>query len=717
MIAQIITRGNEQYGLLCAQPNWETEVTISLELPTDIAKEPITFNESRRAFAAFARYNMQWRAYLPTAADATELRIFFTRIRGESIIVPLWPDACEIASAIPVGRTIIPLVDLPVRYGISWIIGNDDFSVWEIVSGRLSGSTFTLNPGVRHAWPAGTRMYPLIVGRLAERPQPESITDETFEVDITIKENTAFGNRLTTAPDLLQPGQYVGPHIPAFATTRLWSVAPNHSRPLDWTEQPDVVYQQIGFLGQEQQRVYDHRNARGLEMEFYENTRNNITRIESFFRVHRGPVKRFMIPTWRGDMRMSADTPVPGHPTWIHVEETEFADPAREAQPGDPFIALVGPAAAIDPYQLSQAVQQNPIILPPDPPEPSPPAGDRLVATQNVLAHTASDTILSHLLLARFAEPKLEWTYITPYLATTRIKFQELPHEYENTPPALPEPAYLFYFVEDLPSPIITKYTSYENRIIIPSGQWAGTYTPAPFSFETVATSLKLDQEKLEFKSFKFDGNPLNKMWPFGLDGRLFIIVLEADARNPRSATTKIRFAGDVWSIDSDYNATALAYGNLFDRKFPRFLLSVSDNYIQFSSPTKITETAFRIAGTIASRNVQDITITSVAGHAKAAEYFAGGWLATGNAANLERRGILHSAPLGGNQVSLHIDRPLLKAQNNQAINLYPGYDGSIDQCDTKFNNRINFGGHPYIPNVNPAVKAMKAKNVQGGKK
>jgi hypothetical protein len=36
---------------------------------------------------------------------------------------------------------------------------------------------------------------------------------------------------------------------------------------------------------------------------------------------------------------------------------------------------------------------------------------------------------------------------------------------------------------------------------------------------------------------------------------------------------------------------------------------------------------------------------------------------------------------------------------------------------ETKFANRINFGGHPYIPNVNPAVKAIKEKPVPGGKK
>jgi len=147
--------------------------------------------------------------------------------------------------------------------------------------------------------------------------------------------------------------------------------------------------------------------------------------------------------------------------------------------------------------------------------------------------------------------------------------------------------------------------------------------------------------------------------------------------------------------------------------------LSVSDNYVQFSDPTHLPASAFRIASTAAtiSHTLQTLTIQSVAAHAKAADYFAGGWLQTGTGRSIEKRGILHSAPASGTNVTLHIDRPLLKALNGASIDLYPGYDGSIDQCETKFNNRINFGGHPYVPNVNPTVKAMKPKNVQGGKK
>jgi hypothetical protein len=83
----------------------------------------------------------------------------------------------------------------------------------------------------------------------------------------------------------------------------------------------------------------------------------------------------------------------------------------------------------------------------------------------------------------------------------------------------------------------------------------------------------------------------------------------------------------------------------------------------------------------------------------------------------VEKRAILVSVPTGTVDVSIDMDRPLLKNVLNQAVNLYPGYDGSITECDTKFANRINFGGHAYMPNINPAVKAIKPKSASGGKK
>jgi len=730
--ARIITYNGASAGLLCTQPNWETPVTVSLELPTDIEREPITFYESRRAFAESARYNMQWRAYLPNAAAAEELRIFLTRIRGEPVLVPMWTDMCEILAPLTPGQTTIALLDpAPVRSGTQWILAKADFSQWEIVNAvSLTWPFLHILPGVIFNWAIGDFIFPLIIGRLIDRPKPESITDETFEVDLHIKENSDFSARLSTpvTPDSVR---IVGPNIPTFTFTPLFGVQPNYVKPIDWTEQPDIIYYDLGFLRQEQQRVFDHRNARGLQFEFYQNNRTDLATIEGFWRMRRGPVLRFMVPTWRGDMRMRSDAPVAGFPTRINVEDSEFCDPGREPQPGDPFICLIFPSGTpgsslliVAPYQLTTTSGIQGAMY--------------LQASTNIAGpFPAATTTISHLLLARFQEPTLQWTYITPYLASATIKFVELPHEYAAPPAALPEPAYLFVFTEV--GVRTDRFTSYENTIVVPSGDWAGTYAPAPFSFQTLKTGLKLDQVKLDFKSFPFIGNPLNKLWPFALDGLLLLDVVEVDAQAPSSTTAKYRFSGEITSVDSEYNATAVQFGNFFDRKFPRFLLSVTDNYTEFTPPTMLNALAFKITGTLTSTNGQVLIVTSSIAHGEVTDYFSGGWLEVGTGVNFERRGILHSEPYLTIGVTLHIDRPLIKnlvgiggpntpgpspptpsitnLPDVLSIDLYPGYDGSITQCDTKFNNRINFGGHAYIPNVNPAVKAMKPKPLSGGKK
>jgi len=731
MIGQIITYSGGTYGLLVAPPNWQTEVKVTLELPTDVSKEPITFQESRRNFAQSARYKLAYSTYTTNAADSQELRIFLTRLRGESMFVPMWPDACEILNAVTAGSTSITLYDLPVRYGTTWIIGASDFSTYEIVTVsnlNLSTNIATVS-ALANSWAAGTLMYPLLLGRFEERPQPTAFSDETAETPFKIKENSQFAYRLTPATVTLPT---VGSNIPAFSALPKWDIYPNYVRPLDWTEMPDVVYEQVGFLRDEQIRAYDHRNHRGLEFEFYQNNRTDLNKAEYFWRDRRATTLRFMVPTFRGDLRLLSDT---GSITQtgrvaledgvslilledgsggllleastgnlIPCEKSQFSNPSREAQPGDPYIALISQSGFVDPYQVSVTDLPNETDL---------------VATVTVATYPAASTIVSNFLLARFNDATLEWSYTTPYLATAKIKFVELPHEYAALPTPLTEPAYLFIFTEvgirtDL-------YTSYENSITVPSGTYAGTYTPGPFSFDAVKVGLKLDKEKLDFKSFKFTGSPLNKMWPFALDGLLQLEIVEVDAVTPSSTTAISRFFGDVWSIQSDYKATAVPFGNLFDRKFPRFLLSVSDNYTQFSPMTNISAASFQYSGTLASNidtTSQIITVSSSAAYSQVGDFFAGGWLDTGTGVNTEHRGILSSSPSATSPiVTLLIDRPLIKATALQAMTFYPGYDGSISQCDLKFSNRINFGGHPYIPNINPAVKALKAKSTTGGKK
>ena len=109
-------------------------------------------------------------------------------------------------------------------------------------------------------------------------------------------------------------------------------------------------------------------------------------------------------------------------------------------------------------------------------------------------------------------------------------------------------------------------------------------------------------------------------------------------------------------------------------------------------------------------------------------DWFAHGWVQIGTpgTANWQRRWILSStAPASGAlTLTLHkaFDPP---PADNDPVTLYPGCDLTRESCRAynastnprgKFDNYVNFGGHPEVPASNPSfVKILGAQG--GGKK
>lgn len=75
--------------------------------------------------------------------------------------------------------------------------------------------------------------------------------------------------------------------------------------------------------------------------------------------------------------------------------------------------------------------------------------------------------------------------------------------------------------------------------------------------------------------------------------------------------------------------------------------------------------------------------------------YFKGGFLRQGS--YMYR--FIYSVSGGGRYLTL--DRPLDLAVGTD-ITLYPGCNHTYSTCRDKFNNSINFGGFPWVPNKNP---------------
>jgi uncharacterized phage protein (TIGR02218 family) len=103
----------------------------------------------------------------------------------------------------------------------------------------------------------------------------------------------------------------------------------------------------------------------------------------------------------------------------------------------------------------------------------------------------------------------------------------------------------------------------------------------------------------------------------------------------------------------------------------------------------KAVKTVSSVAGTV-------ITLGSMGAFADG--YFAGGYLEWESVTGyFERRAIRSQV---GAVVTLSFPLPGLAA--SASVNLYPGCDHTLVTCNTKFSNRLNYGGMPYFPSKNP---------------
>lgn len=394
----------------------------------------------------------------------------------------------------------------------------------------------------------------------------------------------------------------------------------------------------------------------------------------------------------------------------ILIEPNDYTDPTRPPNPGDPYVALVDPQN-VTPLKITSI----------------PTLGAIISLTQTLVPPDPWVTKISHLHLGRFAEPSLDWNYLSDGMAELVIKLIETPDEYTVPQADLPEPAFLYVFTEMMPTPLVTRFTSYEQSITInQGGAWDGVYAPGPFEHGKITQGVKLEEEKCDVSSFDFSmtNNPLRKCLEFSLEGKLRVDVLEVDF-NHLEVAPEVIFSGEYATLDpkgKEWKATFRAFGEYFQRQFSRCYYQRICNVHVYSPKCGVNKAAFLSDGTLYSiaGDGSYFDVAPIAGHAdpstRAADYFAGGQIETGAGANFERRSITHSVAVGG-RVRLYVRKPLLKAVLTQVVNIYPGCNGAVETCAGVFNNLPNFRGFPYIPDKDPTKQVGQVDTATTGKK
>jgi uncharacterized phage protein (TIGR02218 family) len=130
-----------------------------------------------------------------------------------------------------------------------------------------------------------------------------------------------------------------------------------------------------------------------------------------------------------------------------------------------------------------------------------------------------------------------------------------------------------------------------------------------------------------------------------------------------------------------------------------RRLYQTSCPHLLYGPICTLTNTDYRVQATISI--IDGVIITAPQYSSYTPPHFVGGYVEHTKEGVIVRRFIVdNTTELATTTITLNL--PLYQAEVGDTLFTFPGCDHTIDTCDTKFSNSINYGGQPWIPQKNP---------------
>lgn len=139
----------------------------------------------------------------------------------------------------------------------------------------------------------------------------------------------------------------------------------------------------------------------------------------------------------------------------------------------------------------------------------------------------------------------------------------------------------------------------------------------------------------------------------------------------------------------------ALVFGSVFSAlQHPglREFYQYTDNHVMYSAQSGVNMEDFAVPARVQSLTGTDLILTTDPGK-------PAGWFDAGIAKGPDGTLRTISTQSGVNISLIH---PWRQVASGDALTLYPGYDGTFEQCLDKFKAWEDFGGFPWVPGRNP---------------
>lgn len=167
---------------------------------------------------------------------------------------------------------------------------------------------------------------------------------------------------------------------------------------------------------------------------------------------------------------------------------------------------------------------------------------------------------------------------------------------------------------------------------------------------------------------------------------------------------TIIVFYGRVAEIDpsrSQVTITVNSHLELFNQNMPRNTYQASCVNTLYDTSCALLKAAFTVSGQVVNGSTTSALNTNLL---QASTFFDNGVI-TFTSGNNEGEVLPVKNYTGGSPSRINLLLPLMVAPAaGDNFTIYPGCDKTMNTCQVKFNNLVNFRGQPFVPEVSTAV-------------
>lgn len=143
---------------------------------------------------------------------------------------------------------------------------------------------------------------------------------------------------------------------------------------------------------------------------------------------------------------------------------------------------------------------------------------------------------------------------------------------------------------------------------------------------------------------------------------------------------------------------TGVTDESAFSRTIPRYKYQGLCNHTLYDSLCTVTKSSYKHTGVVSAASANTVEVTGLVS-AKGAGWAVGGYIDNGNS---DYRQIIAQS---GDTLTLYV--PFESSPLGASVDVYAGCDHTIDTCDSKFSNAVNFGGFPFVPTFNPFTRGL----------